>query len=57
MLAAGKTVNDFPLLFTPLAWTTTFPVVAPEGTIATMEVALQLLTEASVPLNTTVLLP
>ena len=42
MLGAVTTVNATPLLFTPLAFTTTFPVVAPVGTVATIEVALQL---------------
>ncbi len=35
--------------------TTTFPVAAPVGTVATMLVALQLVTVAGVPLNVTVL--
>ena len=35
-------MNDTPLLFTPLAFTTTLPVVAPVGTVATIDVALQL---------------
>jgi hypothetical protein len=51
------TVKGFPLLSTPLAWTTTFPVVAPEGTGALMEVALHEVGVAAVPLNLTVLLP
>ena len=42
MLGAATTVNVTPLLFTPLAFTTTLPVVAPVGTVATMVVALQL---------------
>ena len=47
-----------PLLFTPLAFTTTLPVVAPVGTVATIEVALQLpIVVAAVPLNFTVLVP
>jgi len=46
-----------PLLDTPLAFTTTFPVVAPEGTGTTILVALQLVGVASVPLNVTVLVP
>ncbi len=57
MLGAGTTVNDTPLLFTPLAFTTTFPVVAPAGTGVTIEVALQLVAVAVVPLNFTVLVP
>ena len=58
MLGAATTVNDTPLLFTPLAFTTTLPVVAPVGTVATIEVALQLpIVVAVVPLNFTVLVP
>jgi hypothetical protein len=57
MLGAGTTVKLTPLLFTPLANTTTFPVVAPEGTVVAMLVALQLVTVAAVPLNFTVPLP
>jgi hypothetical protein len=37
--------------------TTTFPVVAPLGTGTTIEVALQLVGVAVVPLNLTVLVP
>jgi hypothetical protein len=55
MLGAGTTVNETPLLPTPLTVTTTFPVVAPLGTEAAMEVALQLVAVALVPLNVTVL--
>ena len=58
MLGAATTVNDTPLLFTPLAFTTTLPVVAPVGTVATIDVALQLvIVVAVVPLNFTVLVP
>lgn len=57
MLGAATTVNDTPLLFTPLALTTTLPVVAPVGTVVTREVAVQLVTVAVVPLNLTVLVP
>ena len=46
-----------PLLATPHTVTTTFPVVAPLGTGATMLVALQLVGVAAVPLNLTVLVP
>jgi hypothetical protein len=42
------------LLFTPLAFTITFPVVAPSGTVTTILVALQLVTVAVVQLNVTV---
>jgi hypothetical protein len=54
LLMLGSTVNDTPLLFTPLAWTVTMPLVAPVGTTATIEVAVQLLMLAEVPLNETV---
>src|SRR5208337_4161288 len=58
MLGAGTvTVKLTPLLATPLTVTTTFPVVAPAGTGATMLVALQLVAVAAVPLNLTVLVP
>ena len=54
MLGAATTVNETPLLFTPLAFTTTFPVVAPVGTVATIDVALQLpIVVAAVPLKLT----
>lgn len=52
------TVNDAPVLATPLTVTTTLPVVAPDGTVATMDVSLQLVMEvAGVPLKATVLVP
>jgi hypothetical protein len=54
MLGADTTVKLTPLLFTPLANTTTFPVVAPDGTVTPMLVALQLVTLAAVPLKLTV---
>jgi hypothetical protein len=57
MLGAGTTVKLTPLLFTPPTLTTTFPVVAPEGTVATIFVVLQLVTDAVVPLNFTLLPP
>src|SRR4029077_17110543 len=41
----------------PPTVTTTFPVVAPAGTAATMLVALQLVGIAAMPLNLTVLAP
>jgi hypothetical protein len=53
MLGAATTVNNTPLLFTPLAFTTTLPVVAPVGTAVTIDVALQLVIVAAVPLNDT----
>ena len=57
MLGVGRTVKLIPLLSTPLAWTTTLPVVAPVGTGTTIDVALQLVGAAAVPLNLTVLVP
>jgi hypothetical protein len=57
ILGADTTVKLIPFVFTPLAFTTTLPVVAPVGTVATMLLALQLLTVAVVPLNLTVPLP
>jgi len=57
MLGAATTVNEEPLLFTALTFTTTLPVVAPVGTTATIEVAPQLVIVAVVPLNATVLVP
>jgi hypothetical protein len=58
MLGAGTvTVKPTPLLATPPTVTTTFPVVAPAGTAATILVALQLVGVASVPLNVRVLVP
>ena len=57
MLGAGLTVKFNPLLFTPLANTTTFPDVAPLGTVVPILVSLQLVTVAAVPWNFTVPLP
>jgi hypothetical protein len=57
MLGAETTVKLFVLLFTPLANTTTFPVVAPVGTVTEILVAVQLPTVAVVPLNFTVPVP
>src|SRR5262249_46282499 len=57
MLGAATTVNAFPALDAPETVTTTLPVVAPVGTMATMLVALHVLTVAAVPLNLTVLVP
>jgi hypothetical protein len=51
------TVKLTPLLATPPTVTTTFPLVAPAGTGATMLVALQLVGTAAIPLNVTVLVP
>ena len=58
MLGADTTVNDDPLLATPLTVTTTLPVVAPVGTVATIDVELHVvMVVAVVPLNFTVLDP
>jgi hypothetical protein len=58
MLGDGVTVNKTPLLWAPLTVTNTFPVVAPEGTVATMLVAFQVgAAPAEVPLKVTVLVP
>ncbi len=51
----GVTVKFIPLLATPATVTTTFPVVAPAGTGATMLVALQLVAVVVVPLKVSVL--
>jgi hypothetical protein len=56
LLMDGATVKSTPLLAVPTV-TTTLPVVAPLGTGATIDVALQLVGVAVVPLNFTVLLP
>jgi hypothetical protein len=57
MLGAATTVKDDPLLETLLTVTTTLPLVAPVGTVAIIDVALQLVAVAEVPLNLTVLVP
>ena len=57
IVGVGRTVNGSPLLLTPLAYTTTFPVVAPVGTFVAMLVELHDVTVATVPLKLTVPLP
>src|SRR5256884_2645903 len=58
MLGGGTvTVKLTPLLATPPTVTTTFPVVAPLGTGATMLVAAQLVGVAPMPLKVIVLVP
>src|SRR5713226_7517172 len=58
MLGPGTvTAKLTPLLATPPTVTTTLPVVAPAGTGATMLVAFQLVSVATIPLNLTVLVP
>lgn len=51
------TVNSRPLLAMPPTVTSTFPVVAPLGTVTNMFVALQLVACAFVPLKVTLLEP
>jgi hypothetical protein len=53
MLGAGVTVNTTPLLGTPPTFTSTFPVVAPDGTGAVMLVSVQLEALVWNPLNVT----
>jgi len=56
MMPPCATLNETPLLATPPTVTTTFPVVAPLGTTALIEVGVQLeMVVAGVPLNVTVL--
>jgi len=57
MLGAATTVKLTPLLALFETVTTTFPVVAPDGTVATILLALQLVAVAVAPLNLTVLVP
>ncbi len=57
MVGVGSTVKLIPLLATPLTVTATFPVAAPAGTGVTIDVALQLVGVAIVPLNFTLLVP
>ena len=57
MVGTGRTVNSTALLATPATVATTFPVIAPLGTKATMLVAFQLVGVAATPLNVTVLVP
>jgi len=57
MLGVAKTVKELPLLLTPLAFTTTLPVVAPVGTGAMIFVAAQLLGVIAVPFRLTVPVP
>jgi len=56
-LGAPVTENVSPLLAAPPTVTTTAPLVAPLGTGTTMVVADQLVGNAAVPLNLTVLVP
>jgi hypothetical protein len=56
-MLTGTTVNAAPALDTPLAVTTTLPVVAPAGTETAIDSALQPVGVAAVPLNVTTLVP
>jgi hypothetical protein len=53
----GVKVKSRPLLFMPLTVTTTLPVTAPAGTVATSAPGFQLLTVAATPPKVTVLAP
>jgi hypothetical protein len=53
----GSTVKGTPLLATPETVTTTLPVVAPLGTVTPIDVALQLIAAAALPLKVTLLFP
>jgi hypothetical protein len=59
LVMLGTTVNGAPLLGTPPTVTTTVPAppVAEAGAGTVIDMALQLVGEATVPLNVTVLLP
>lgn len=57
MLGVPRTVKLEPALATPATVTTTFPVVAPEGTGTVMLVALQAVGAPAMPLKVIVLVP
>jgi hypothetical protein len=57
ILGVASTVNAIPFVLTPLAFTTTLPVVAPDGTVVVMLPELQVPTVAAVPLKETEPLP
>jgi hypothetical protein len=57
IVGVATTVNENPELVSPFTVTTTLPVVAPAGTETTIDVALQLVGVAAMPLNVTVLVP
>jgi len=57
MLGGGVTVKVTLLLATPPAVTTTFPVVAPAGTVTLKLDAAQVVAVAATPLKVTVLFP
>jgi len=54
---AGAPVKAMPLLAKPATVTTTWPVVAPDGTGVTMLVRLHVVGVAAIPLNVTLLEP
>jgi hypothetical protein len=53
----GTTMKFSPLLEVPLTVTTKLPLVAPEGTVVTIDVGLQPVAVTAVPLKVTVLAP
>ena len=57
MTGSVPTVKVTPLLACPPTVTTTWPVVAPVGTVTVIEVSLQVVGGAAVPLKVTVLVP
>src|SRR3981081_2625031 len=57
IIGEEDTVKDTALLFTPATVTATFPVLAPDGTVTVMAVALELDTLAVVPLKVTIFAP
>ncbi len=57
IFGGGVTVKFTPLLATPPTVTTTFPVVAPDGTVTSMLDAVQFVDAAVVLLKVTVLEP
>src|SRR5207248_3030505 len=57
LVIVGPTVKTRPLLARPPTVTTTVPVVVATGTGTTVLVALQLVGDAAMPLNVTVLAP
>jgi hypothetical protein len=57
LVILGTTVKFCPLLAAPLTVTTTLPLVAPEGTAATIDVGLQPVAVTAMPLKVTVLAP
>jgi len=56
-MVGALTLKVGPTAGNPFTLTVTLPVVAPEGTIAIIEVSLQVVNVTAVPLNVTVLAP